>query len=356
MFDINIYINLGLIVHFLISATAIGGLAFYFIKNPDKLEALLALFVKSVRRFFSWAEKAYVKYKVQSTVNHFIVNISKMVPNLYVNRVRLQWVDDNYSAEDFFDGDNLVVRMRRSTSENRNIVNATVALVSSALLMKAKKYIAPYQKEAIDLFATTRILQHENPKLVSEYVDLYLSEALENDRVNEMYAKFDDIDKVGLFFPVFITEMTFLGEKVFGKARDNHATYNEVNELTNFLRLFAMRRTTDQSNTDFDGIHCKFTIRIMGRRENITNDLKNLYIEDLQRISKNVETIYIIGHHTNRNFIDAVVKQVLSLVDYYSFNKYDFESTIRKRDGTEIQVNSHLVVLRNSQARVFHRS
>lgn len=356
MLDININIYVGFVAKFLLPVTAIGGLIFFFIKNPDKLEALFALITKSFRHLFVWAEKAYVKFKVQSTVDRFIVNVSKMVPNMSVKRVHLHWVDDNFSAEDFFDGDNLVVRMRKSTSKNRNVVNATVAFVSSALLMKAKKYIAPYQKEAIDLFATTRILQHENPKLVSEYVDLYLANALENDKVNEMYAKFDDIDKVGLFFPVFITEMTFLGEKVFGKARNNSATYNEVNALTNFLRLFAMRRTTEQSNTNFDGTHCKFTIRIMGRRDNITNDLKTLYIDDIQRISKNVETIYIIGHHTNRNFIDDVVKQVLSLVDYYSFNKYDFESTIKKRDGTEIRVNSHLVVLRNSYARVFHKS
>ena len=356
MFNIDINIHFGLIIKVICSTLILSSLVFYYLKNPDKLEALFALIAKCIRRIFTWAEKSYVKFRVQSTVDHFIVNVSKMVPNLSVKRVRLQWVDDNYSAEDFLDGDNLVVRMRKSTSQNRNVVNATVAFVSSSLLMKAKKYIAPYQKEAIDLFATTRILQHEDSKLVSEYVDLYLAEALENDKVNEMYAKFDDIDKVGLFFPVFVTEMTFLGEKVFGKARDNQATFREVNELTNFLRLFAMRKGTDQSNTDFDGEHCKFTIRIMGRRDNITKDQKALYISDLQKVSKNVETIYIIGHHANRDFIDAVVKAVLSSVDYYSFNKYDFESTIKKKDGTEIRVNSHLVVLRNNFAKVFHKT
>lgn len=245
--------------------------------------------------------------------------------------------------------------MRKSTSTNRNVVNATVAFVSSALLMKAKKYIANYQREAIDLFATTRILQHEDAKLVADFVELYLAEALENAKVNEMYAKFDDIDKVGLFFPVFITEMTFLGEKVFGKARNNAATYEEVNNLSNFLRLFANRKADDKTVTDFEGTHCKFTIRIMGKRDKISKDQKHIYIKDLTEVSKRVETLYIVGHRANSSFIDDVVRQSLTSIPYYVFNKYDYESTIKKKDGTDIQVNSHLVVLRNQKAKVFHR-
>lgn len=199
---INIYITIPVTILFLSGGC---GLLVYFAKNPDKLEQWVALVAKAGRYFSKRAEESYVKYKVQSRVNGFIYNVAKIIPNLIVQKVKVEWVSDKLSEREFIQNDHVVVRMRRSRSENRNLVNATIAFVSQSLLIKAKRYIAKYQKEAIDMFTVTQILKREDPIVLSEFIEAYLHEAMDNQKVNDLYAKFEDIDLFGLYFPVFIT-------------------------------------------------------------------------------------------------------------------------------------------------------
>lgn len=78
------------------------------------------------------------------------------------------------------------------------------------------------------------------------FVQTYLRDGLEMGSIDKLYAKFEKIDTSGLFFPVFITEMTFLGEKIFGKGVNRNKIYNEVDALISFLLTLANRK---QENT-----------------------------------------------------------------------------------------------------------
>ena len=80
--------------------------------------------------------------------------------------------------------------MHNSRNPNRNLVNATVAFVSYSLLIKAKHYLANYQKTTINLFASQKILVKENPEAVGELIDSYLRDAMDNKKINSLYTQF----------------------------------------------------------------------------------------------------------------------------------------------------------------------
>lgn len=352
MFNFPIYIIIG-------GGTAatfcVGSLIVHFIKNPEKFEKLLSILYKGFRYICKTAEYKYVKYSVQATINNFVAGVRKDVPNLNVENVKLEWIDENTTAEQFFRQNQLVIRMQKSRSDNRNVVRATVAFVSYALLHKAKRYIAEYQKKAIDLFATTKILENGHSEFLSEFVDLYLADAMENKKVNDLFAKFEDIYKVRLFFPVLINELDFLGEKVFSKARNDELVYSEVLDLINFLYNYSHRKKSEETHNDYTGAYSRFSIRIVGMKGKIIHEGESVYVKHISDISAQVETIYLIGNLSNSSFIDRVVEAVVNQVPYHIYNRKKYECIIKDYDGTDIKVDNYLVVIRNNNITTFQR-
>ncbi len=349
---INIYITIPVT---LLVLSGGGGLILYFVKNPDKLEKWVAILSKLGRYFSVKAEETYVKYSVQSKVNGFIYNVAKVIPNLIVQKVKVEWVSDRLSEREFIENNQVVVRMRKSRSENRNIVNATVAFVSHSLLIKAKRYIAKYQKEAIDMFTVTQILKREDPIALSEFIEAYLHEAMDNQKVNALYAKFEDIDLFGLYFPVFITEMTFLGEKVFGGHRNDQAIFEEVNQLVNFLYNYSHRKINEDSVNEYNGAYCKFAIRIYGRSARIQNEGEQIYINNIEKTAEDTDTIYIISKQENRDFISSVVKEALKHIPFTLYNNRQYNATITAPDGGKVKVKNILIVLRSKNVAIFRK-
>lgn len=333
----------------------IGSLVFYFIKNPDKFEKWVAIICKFFRFCSDYAEHKYVKYSVQSKINGFIKDVKKDVPNLNVENVQLEWIEENTTAEQFLKQNQLVLRMHKSKSDNRNIVRATVAFVSFALLRKAKKYIADYQKKTIDLFATTKILENGHSEFLADFVELYLADAMDNKKVNDLFAKFEDIHKVRMFFPVFINELNFLGEKVFSKAKNNQAVFDEVSSLANFLYIYSHRKKSEEVQSDYTGSFCKFSIRIVGKNWKIQNEGKKVYVKNIVSTEDKVETLYLLGDLSNRSFINGVVRDVTTQIPFYVFNTKSYKCTIKDSEGEDMDVNTYLVVLRNKNIQTFHK-
>lgn len=352
LFTVNFIIPLSF--SFIIGGFSVFGIVIYFVKNPEKFEKWVALFCSYFRYISKSAEKTYVKFSVQSTVNSFVADLSKDVPNIGANFVKLNWVDEGMTEEQFLQSGQLVVRMRKSTSKNRNIVNATAIFVSQSLMPKAKSYVAKYQKEAIDLFATTKILNKGDAALLSEFVELYLRESLEQEKVNDLYGKFEEIHKMKLFFPIFITEMNFLGEKVFGKKKQDKDIYAEVNSLINFLLLYSKRKEHEETISDFDGTYCKFAIRIVGRLGKIIREGEQTYLNNIRKLEGNVETLYLLGNISNCEFIDSLVNNLVSSGKYTLYNTKDFVAMIKDTEGMNMKVSSHLVVLRSTSIQLYH--
>lgn len=349
MFHFPIYITVGTGV-----VTTIG-IVSLVIKNPEKVEKWAALFYKAARYLCKTAEYKYVKYSVQSTLNEFVADVKKDVPNLNVENVKLEWIDEATTADQFFKQNQLVLRMQKSRSDNRNVVRATVAFVSYALLHKAKRYIAEYQKKAIDLFATTKILENGHSEFLSEFVELYLADAMENKKVNDLFAKFEDIHKMRMFFPILINELDFLGEKVFSKAKNNEKVYNEVLELVNFLYRYSQRKKSEEILSDYTGAYSRFSIRIVGMKSKIQHEGESVYVKNITEISDKVETLYLLGDLSNKSFINKVVDSVLKNIPYHIYNNKGYHCTIKNHDGSDMEVDTYLVVLRNNNITTFQQ-
>lgn len=352
-FDINIYVTITLT---LFVGLVIGGsVVSHYLKHPDKLEKLFSLFYRSIIWICKSAENKYIKYDIQHTVNSFVDDLYKKIPSLTPTCVKLEWIDENQTAEQFIQSDQLVLRMHKSTNQNKNVVNATFTFVAYSLLRKAKRYIAKYQRESIDLFVSFKLLEKAKYEILDEFIQEYLQAGLEKDKVVDFYDKFFDMDKAGVFFPVFISEMTFLGEKVFGKKRDDDRIIEEVKSTVYFLNRFALRKFDEQGILEFNGTYCKFVIRIIGKRFKIGREGERVYINNLNKIPDNNETIYLIGNKSYKSFINSIVSKFTSSKNYKIHHKFEYKAKIKTKDEVDYDVENYLLVLRNQNLEMYHR-
>lgn len=351
----NFYIYIGIPILVLTGAAGGGSLVIYFIKHPEVVDKWLALFSKYAKFVYKKWEYTYIKRDVQSTVNGYVSKLTEKVPNLLVKRVTLEWVDDNITAEQFVKNDMLVMRMHKSNNQDLNIVNATFTFVSHSLLLKAKSYIAKYQKNAIDLYVSYKILEREKAQLLQTYVQEILKEGLSNAKTNDFYGKFFDIDRAGIFFPVFVTEMTFLGEKVFGNRRNDQELFDEVSSLVMFLYKYANRKLHEESISEFTGNYCKFAIRIVGMSVRIQTEGEGIYIRNITQIPSSIETIYIMGSKDNRNFIDNIVAECQKSINYDIYNTYEYPAILKDTNSRDYKSENYLTILRSRNVKYYHK-
>lgn len=350
MIDINIIIPVGL------GGTLLGGgVVAYCFTHPEVIEKILSYFFKAIKYLFKCADKQYVKYNIQSNINNYICKLNKKVPNLDAQQVKVEWIDENITPEQFLKSGALVLRMHRSSNQNKNIVNATYTYVSSEVIKKAKTYLAPYQKEAIDLFVSYRALEKAGHDIMDAFVQNYLRTGLQKDAVDALYAKFDKIYTSGLFFPVFITEMTFLGEKIFGKGVNKNLIYKEVNDLVSFLLSLSARHTGEESCMEHQGEYSKFAIRIVGKQAKIENKGKGLYVRNIKPLVGNHDTLYLLGNANNKTFIDEVAKEVEEDDNIEIYHKITTQAHLRNSEGEEFDVNNYVVILRKKTVEIIRR-
>jgi len=350
-FNFNINISL-----WMVSTFALGGLFIYYLKNPEKFEKLVALITGFLKRLSQKFDKTYIKYDLQGKINDYLKQVSKKVKHLDVEKITIDWLDvENQTRESYLKNGQLVLRLHKSDNQNQNIVNASMAFIGYAFLKKAKSYIAKYQRESLDIYACYDLLRSEKSDILDQFVQDFMKEKMDNSKIADLFEKYTEINKVGLFYPILVQELTFLGEKVFSKKRDPNKIFEEVISLINYLYNYSKRKISEDMINDFNGQYCKFAIRIIGKKFKVNREGETVYINNLLKINFGCETLYLIGNASNKDFIKSVVNRCKNQIKYSILAENSYSAVIKDFDGEDFDVNSYLMILRSDKIEVYHR-
>jgi len=242
--------------------------------------------------------------------------------------------------------------MRKHPNQNKNFVNASMIFISKLLLTKVKKYLSKSQKESIDLYVAKKLFNKERSEIIDQFFEDYFSvKALSNDKIMELIEKYEIIDKVGLFYPVLIQELNFLGEKIFYKPKSFNII-KDVKSFINFLVKYADRDIGEEEiPKNFEGTYCRCGIVIIARSEKIAiGDIKP-FINYLKKLlDYKLENIYLIGsaQKITREFIDKISLEVQNNFNLYRYFSKTYNAQI-KINGERKEVKNYLVLLRSNE-------
>ena len=199
------------------------------------------------------------------------------------------------------------------------------------------------------------MLKNEKAEILDQFVQDFMKNKMDNDRIAECFEKYFDIDKAGIFYPVLIQELTFLGEKVFGKKRDTEKIHEEVRDLIQYLHCYAQRKLKEDIIADFYGAYCKFAIRIIGKRYKINHLGEETYKKNLCKINKDNETIYLIGNADYKPFMKSVFDISKDEIQCSLLTDESYTAVIKDEEGKDFKVKSYMMILRNSNIKVYHK-
>jgi len=331
----------------------------YVLLFPEKAEKVTAWLWKGLSkmpRVFRTAHKRYLKHDLQGRLGDFTRKLAKDAPYLEQVKPKLEWVEPGMDREAFLKGDKLILRLRRDDRHDDNFVHGSYLYVSTQLLPKTKRYLAPSHRDAIDLFVTGKLLQKERPHIVGYFLDQYAHPKTDDAdaKVGAYFDSFQKMDEAGLFFGVMMQEMYFLGLKVFGRRRDDRIII-EVNSLIEFLEEVASRKVGEEH--DQPGVsweYCCFAIVIVGKGFKLTPE-GEVWVKYIRRelIPKEVDTIYLLGADENRDVIGSVAEQIS---ESYEEVRNEVRVTPLRFDDRVEKHRQYLLVMRRIGVEIFKAS
>lgn len=306
------------------SSVTIAVCAAALLKNPEKVEKWLALLWKAMLTFtrgMCRAQKEFVRYDIQGSVNSFINHHCREMPGFKARGVTIEWMDATNKKQAFIRENQVVVRIRRDEPHRGNFVTAVYLFVATSLLHRAKRYISSFQQSAIDLFVSSRIFREEKPEVVDYFLDEYLHPEMDKfKKVGIYFDKFDITNKAGFFFPVFLQEMDFLGQQVYGDPK-KHQIIQEVEELIDFLKSLSERPVGDhKTDLDFSRAYCRFAVVIVGIPQKLEASI-DPYTQYIRKLDPKFKSIYLIGRAENYGRILEIVAAVSDLYERVSEKK-----------------------------------
>jgi hypothetical protein len=268
------------------------------------------------------------------------------VPDLGQEKLKFEWVDSHAGREAFLADGKIVLRLRREDPEEHSFIHGAYLYVSGALLFKAKRYLSPSQRQSIDLFVTSKLVASEKPSAKGVFLDQYLH-PMTADAKSKVALYLDDyavIDQSALFFPVFVQELHFLGEKVFGRRRED-LVRREVNGLITFLKPIANRTIGDEGDLNYRGQYCRFGLVIIGKRIKLLAGAIGPYVRYIERelAVKSADTVYLLAGTHNRAYVDEIADRFADR--YQPARRHMFRRTLRFGNRTE-KARTYLLVLR----------
>ena len=274
--------------------------------NPEKIEKWSALLWRTIDRagaFAGFAHKRYVKHDLQGRVNDFVRRLRRKVPDAENPKISIEWIGPEMDRKAFFDGGNVVVRLRRDDPRHYNFIHATYLFVSESLLRRAKRYVSPSQRDGVSLYVCTKIFEEEKPEALSVFLDEYLHPSTidPKSKISKYLDDFETINRTDYFYPVFLQELYYLGEKVFGR-RQTGRIVKEVDDLLERLKRIAMRTIGEDTDLTYTGSYCSFGLVIIGK-QHVLHDSIQPYIGYVRNalVNKGVETIYLIALRKNED-------------------------------------------------------
>jgi len=335
-----------------------GFILVYLLLNPEKIEKLSSLlwrFLSNLGTFFKFAHKQYVKHDLQSRVNEYARELSKEAPFLASTRARVEWVGSEVTRDSFLEDNQVILRLRRDDSEDLNFVHGAYMFVSTGLLYQVKRYLSQSQRKAVDLYATTNLIEREKPSVKGYFLDNYLHPELvdTNSKVARFFDAFAKIDKGGYFYPVLLQELDFLGQKIFGARKDDQIIV-EVNSLIEFLEPIALRQIGEEGNLDFRQQYCRFAIMIVGRSYKLTPE-GDVYVDYVRKhlIPEKIETLYMLGLWQNRHIIKSICE---ALSDAYDECRTRRSKVVLRYGKETVERDQFLIVLRMKGVKLFQPS
>lgn len=325
---------------------------FLLIKYPDHVEKWSGMLVRFFGFLFRKSQYFSVKREIEGKLNIFASSLETDGGVPY-NKVVITWTGREEDQEVVFEDGQTILVIRDRNHRNKNFVHAAYFYASEILLKNTKRKLSKHLKTSLDLFSTKKIIEAQNRDALNQFTTDFLIPIVdEHEKVKEYMERFNKIDTIGLYAPVLIQELTYLGSKVYLSVPQQEVL-EEVERLIQFLERWSEREIGQSTQEEFTGKYTKCSIKIVASFfSRIMEKLDRQRSRINGAFNAGCENVYVIGNgeKDSRKFIDKVIEGILENSKALIVVKKLKFTAVLKKGGRKEKVPNYLVHIRNPEA------
>ncbi len=260
---------------------------------------------------FKKLEKKAIASDIENTVNEVVLNLRNELPNSWLSKAAIKWVDREIKEDDLSDGE-MILRIRPLESQDTNLMNGVYVFFSKALFPETKEIIPLSIRKAAALQISRRTISNSKPFLTERFEKGILECAIKNDpAIVEYIEKYNRIDNKGFFTGSFLREIHEIATRAQFKELRNQML-EEVKgvlfHIEEFVGNIGNLRTIKWSR---NGPATSYSFLLVAKPY---HDGVDVYIKRVrEKFSKGVERIYVMGTSQEKRFVEKVISEIAKL-------------------------------------------
>ncbi len=304
----------------------------YLFNRPDKFEHWMRLFYQLIYHLSSSLpsvkraiDRKFVAVSIQDTVNHICDQINEESPDILPHAMKIEWVKSD-TPDSFISKGRAVVKLKHYANQDRNIVESTLLYLKQGFLPRVKNYLDKTLRQSSEYKVASRVFMARRDTGAYDYFfQNEMMPAIEGDhRIEDDLQLLENLDGVGLFTRVFLTEVTVTGQKLLGTVPTD-TIKRELRDFANFLDTISTKARDENVPLSFRGTKVKAAVILVAKRETIDSYGIDPYLRRIQRqLREGFDSIYLAAW--GDEFIKAVIsikgkieRDMLTIIRRYDY-------------------------------------
>ena len=300
---------------------------YFCVKYPDKIQIWISL----VQRYFGNRSLKYerksISNEIEGRINLFAKKINSEVGNIFPYGIKMEWVEDSskgFDREAFRKKDQVIIKMKHHTNQDRNLSVAILEYVSKGLIPKGRLYVSKNIMKSIDFKMVHKILLSNRSYSAVEYFSDHIlyPEVEEIPEIKNFLEKMHTLDDHGFFASILLFELMILGKKIpQGIENVRKRVIAEVKDFISFLDNIATSKPGEEAELHFIRKEIRVSLLLVARSEYF-GYTKNYLWRFGRNLEEGCERVYIASTGTNIKFAKTVSSEIE--------NKYEVEKSLEK--------------------------
>ncbi len=333
--------NININVTVLTTVYILGGLSFVgilisYLKYPEKYERIFyhLLTILSLIPFLrNKLRYRKISSHIQADLNSASKTLDKQSPGILPHAMKIEFAKSGQAVESFLRNGDIIIKMGMSENNESNTVVSTLAYIEKALLFDTRHYVDETLIQATDFTVAKELLSIAKLNRAIAYL---MSNCIEpeisaNPQLGEDCVSLDTINESGLFSRIFLTQLQFLGKKLWPMTT-SAVIRQEVRGFMNYIHDISNQASfRDEELPELDYLHPRIRVRVLlaARKETKQWGLRPYINRIKESQSLGIEYIYLCGWgRENIQFVETIAKdqKEAGRLSIISSNVYDLHS------------------------------
>jgi len=282
-----------------------------FIPRCQIIKARVIMPIARKYRFKRLVKKV-IKNDIQGNVNLVVRKIKNELPTGWIQEVDIEWVERE-NKDDFFNDNEIVIRMRPLENQKQNFVLATYYFFKKAFFPKTKRVIPEVVREASVLHMCKRLIKDRKNNLIKIFEEEILEQAVtREDKILNYLDIFNKIDMRGFFASTFLREIHEIADKVkFNKMRKkmDQEIVEILKHIVGFLRYFDSEGIPQKEWHRFGPV-TSYSFLLIAHPKKTSGSIQPYLKRAEEKLQRGVCRLYVFGAAKETKFAEAVINSI----------------------------------------------